>query len=149
MIHWKPKRFIDKWIDEMTLIGHEFIQPKVCFELIQKEYPVTEKEVWDYFFQLVIEGQLTAVAGISCSHSEGDSEVPSILYNKKASILDGNVLMDVRDILDQTLTCQVCHKKIFVDEKQIWMSFSPTEEYTQMLKEEKKQPFHDRLKLIQ
>jgi hypothetical protein len=150
MIHWRPKRVINKWVDDMTLMGLTYIHPRECVGLVQKEFPISEDEVWDYFFQLVKDGQLIAVAGVHCNHDDEGIQSPSLLYTKNSTMdQNGNIIIDVQGVIDKTLTCPTCQNKIVADQKEIWIAFSPIEEYRKLLQEEKQKAKANRLSLIQ
>lgn len=138
MLHWKPKRIIEKWLDEKTLSGSTFINPYDCLPLVREEYPLTDKEIWDYFFQLVSIGQLTGIAGITCYHDQETNEIPTLLYKKEHEVRDGQFAFDLRDVFEHSLTCSVCQKETIANHETIWMSFSPTKEYREILEEEQK-----------
>ena len=144
-MHWITRRKIELWIDEKTWNGYTYFNPIECNEFIQNDCQVDETEVFDYFFRLVIEGQLKAKAVLSCSHEGNELTQPSILYEKESSLQDGNVIIDIKDIIDQTVSCVECDHKLIANGSNIDLYFVPTQEYKEILKKERSVP---RKKLI-
>lgn len=136
-MHWITRRKIEQWIDEKTWNGFTYFSPIECKEFIQNECQVDEGEVFDCFFRLVIEGQLTAKAVLSCSHDGNELIQPSILYEKESSLQDGNVIIDIKDIIDQTVSCAECNHSFIANGSNISLYFVPTEEYKEILKKER------------
>lgn len=137
-MHWKPKRIIQSWLDEIVRMGRLYISPSECMELLA-DIEIEEKDVWNYFFELTKDGQLQFKAVMICFHDNHSIE-PTVLKEYVHFIKDDQVTIDLKNELEQVVTCATCQKETIVKTENLFGLFSPTDEYVQILKEERNNP---------
>jgi len=144
-MHWKPKRIIQSWLDEIILNGRMYVSPSECMELL-KDIEIDEREVWNYFMELTKDGQLLFKAMVICHHD--DKSIEPLILKEFVHFMKGEqVTIDLHEELEKGILCPTCHKEIIVNLKNLVALFSPTDDYIRILEEEQNQPRKNRLKL--